>query len=66
LFNHVQIRDLLTPMKDNLTILEDKNKGLWVTDATETPVRTLDEVMGVMRAGLKNRKVEETNCNTER
>jgi kinesin family protein 5 len=60
-----KIRDLLDRKKDNLTILEDKNKGLFVTEATEENVTSLDEAMSVMARGIKNRKVEETNCNTE-
>ena len=40
--------NLIIAEKDNLTILEDKNKGLWITDATEVPVTNMKEVLSVM------------------
>jgi kinesin family protein 5 len=33
-----KIRDLLDPKKDNLKVREEKNKGVYVSDVTETYV----------------------------
>jgi len=56
-----RIRDLITVDKCNLQIMEDRTKGLWVTDATEVPVANVHEVMSVIKTGLKNRFVAETS-----
>lgn len=42
---------------------EDKNKGIYVADATEVYVTTPEEMFEVMRAGAKNRSVAATRMN---
>ena len=39
-----KIKDLLEPNKDNLKIHEDKNKGVYIADVTETYVGEEHEV----------------------
>ena len=44
-----KIKDLLDPSKTNLKVHEDKVKGLYIADCTETYVGDEDEVYEIMR-----------------
>ena len=46
-----KIKDLLDVKKTNLSVKNDKVKGLYIEDATEVFVGNTDEMMGVMNAG---------------
>lgn len=52
-----RIRDLLDTSKDNLKIHEEKSKGVYVADVTETYVAEDYEVYELMKIGNKNRSI---------
>lgn len=58
-----KIKDLLDAKKTNLQVKEDKNRGLYVQDATEVYVSDAEEMMKVMEAGSTNRSVAATRMN---
>eukprot|EP00742_Colponemidia_sp_Colp-10_P006548 GILJ01007018.1.p1 GENE.GILJ01007018.1~~GILJ01007018.1.p1 ORF type:complete len:1055 (-),score=235.45 GILJ01007018.1:187-3351(-) len=58
-----RIRDLLDPSKDNLKVHEDKERGIWVGDATEEYVSDISEVFALMKEGASNRAIAATNMN---
>ncbi|CAE7197799.1 unnamed protein product [Symbiodinium pilosum] len=58
-----RIRDLLDPKKDNLKIHEDKARGVFIGEVTETYVGSEQEIFDMMKAGKYNRAVAETNLN---
>ncbi len=60
-----RIRDLLDPTKDNLSVHQEKGKGIYVRDVTETYVGNESEVYQVMRLGTSNRSIAATNMNAE-
>jgi kinesin family member 5 len=60
-----RIKDLVDPTKDNLKIHEEKSKGVYIDDATETYVAEEHEVFEMMRLGNKNRSISATNMNEE-
>lgn len=60
-----RIRDLLDPSKDNLKVHEEKGKGVYVGDVTETYVAEELEVYDIMKLGNKNRAISATNMNEE-
>lgn len=60
-----RVRDLLDPSKDNLKVHEEKGKGVYVGDVTETYVSEEAEVYAVMRLGGSNRSIAATNMNAE-
>lgn len=60
-----RVRDLLDPSKDNLKVHEEKGKGVYVGDVTETYVSEESEVYAIMRLGGKNRSIAATNMNAE-
>jgi kinesin family protein 5 len=60
-----RIKDLLDPSKDNLKIHEEKGKGVYVADVTETYVGEEQEVFNIMKVGTKNRAISATNMNEE-
>ncbi|ORX90911.1 kinesin-domain-containing protein [Basidiobolus meristosporus CBS 931.73] len=60
-----RIRDLLNPKNDNLSIHEDKNRGIYVKDLCEVYVSDLQEVYEVMDRGASARAVSSTNMNAE-
>ncbi|CAN6641170.1 hypothetical protein TRVA0_018S01948 [Trichomonascus vanleenenianus] len=60
-----KIRDLLDPRNDNLSIHEDKARGVYVKDLSEEYVASAREVYDVMRQGAKVRAVASTNMNQE-
>jgi kinesin family protein 5 len=60
-----RIKDLLDPAKDNLKVHEEKSKGVYVADVTETYVTDESEVFAVMKIGTSNRSISATNMNAE-
>ncbi len=60
-----KIKDLLDPTKDNLSVHEEKSKGIYVADVTETYVTDEREVYGIMKLGQSNRSIAATNMNAE-
>lgn len=49
-----KIKDLLDPAKDNLKIHEEKTKGVYIADVTETYVGEELEVYEIMKMGNTN------------
>ncbi|KAK8870009.1 hypothetical protein IAR55_000579 [Kwoniella newhampshirensis] len=60
-----KIKDLLAPANDNLSIHEDKARGVYVKHLTEVYVGSESEVYKVMKAGGASRAVSSTNMNAE-
>ncbi|TYJ55330.1 hypothetical protein B9479_003944 [Cryptococcus floricola] len=60
-----KIKDLLAPQNDNLSIHEDKVRGVYVKSLTDVYVSSEDDVYRVMQAGSANRVVSATNMNAE-
>ncbi|GMK55466.1 hypothetical protein CspeluHIS016_0205220 [Cutaneotrichosporon spelunceum] len=60
-----KIKDLLAPHNDNLSIHEDKARGVYVKGVTDVYVASEAEVFDVMRAGGASRAVSSTNMNAE-
>ncbi|KAJ9111106.1 hypothetical protein QFC19_001305 [Naganishia cerealis] len=60
-----RIRDLLAPANDNLSIHEDKTRGVYVKGLTDVYVGSEAEVYAVMKAGGKARAISATNMNAE-
>ena len=60
-----KIRDLLDPKKDNLSVREDRIKGIYVQDMTEVYVQNTTEVFEVIRVGQHNRAISPTGMNAE-
>ncbi|KAJ9093382.1 hypothetical protein QFC21_006412 [Naganishia friedmannii] len=60
-----RIRDLLAPANDNLSIHEDKTRGVYVKGLTDVYVGSETEVYAVMKAGGKARAISATNMNAE-
>ncbi|WWD15711.1 hypothetical protein CI109_100133 [Kwoniella shandongensis] len=60
-----KIKDLLAPANDNLSIHEDKARGVYVKNLTEVYVGSESEVYKVMKAGGASRAVSSTNMNAE-
>lgn len=58
-----KIKDLLDPRKNNLKIHEDKARGVYIEDLTESYVTTGAEVYELMRIGTNNREVAYTHMN---
>jgi kinesin family protein 5 len=60
-----KIRDLLdeTRLKVNLTIREDKVKGIYIADVTEEYVTSQEELLEIMAAGALNRATAATGMN---
>jgi kinesin family protein 5 len=59
-----RIKDLLDPTKTNLNVHEDKLKGLYIHDVTETYVGDDDEVFEIMKMGNDNRAIGVTDMNS--
>ncbi|GAQ78682.1 Kinesin-like protein [Klebsormidium nitens] len=62
IYNEV-ISDLLKPERTNLTIREDKKKGVFVEGLSEWVVRSPAEIYGLMERGAAQRAVGSTNMN---
>ena len=60
-----KIKDLMDPTKDNLRVHEDKAKGVYIGDVTETYVSCESEVYQLMKIGTSNRSVTATNMNEQ-
>lgn len=58
-----KIRDLLEVSKNDLKIREDKNRGIYIQDATESYVSEEIDVYELMKLGNLNRSVSATNMN---
>lgn len=58
-----RIKDLLDPKKDNLLVREDKARGVFIGEVTETYVGSEQEIFDAMRAGQYNRSMAVTNMN---
>ncbi len=58
-----RIRDLLNPKKVNLKVREDKTKGIYIEDVTESYVSDEKDVYDFMRYGHNNRATSTTNMN---
>ena len=58
-----KIKDLLDPTKTNLKVHEDKVKGLYIAEVTETYVGDDLEVYDVMKTGNENRAIGVTDMN---
>ncbi|CAD8110484.1 unnamed protein product [Paramecium sonneborni] len=59
------IRDLLTSEDKNLEIREDKNNGIQIAGVIEVDVKTVSEVLALLKVGNKNRSKEATDANKE-
>ena len=59
-----KIQDLIDPKKTDLSIREDKNKGIWVGDCTEKYVESEQEMINFFNKGAENRIVASTKMNT--
>lgn len=60
-----KIKDLLDPKKTNLKVHEDKVKGLYISDVTETYVGDEVEVFEIMKMGNDNRAIGVTDMNSQ-
>ena len=60
-----KVKDLLDPNKTNLKIHEDKVKGIYVEDVTETYVGEEQEVYEIMKVGNDNRAIGVTDMNKQ-
>jgi len=60
-----KIRDLLDPSKSNLQVHEDRQRGVYIKDATEVFVGSPEELMMVMKEGKSNRAVASTQMNVD-
>jgi len=60
-----RIRDLLDPKKINLQVHEDKEKGVFIGDVTETYVTEDYEVNQIMQIGNENRSIGVTDMNKQ-
>ncbi|CAD8086648.1 unnamed protein product [Paramecium primaurelia] len=59
------IRDLLTQEDKNLEIREDKNNGIQIAGVIEIEVKTVTEVLSLLKVGNRNRSKEATDANKE-
>jgi kinesin family protein 5 len=60
-----KLKDLLDPTKSNLKVHEDKVKGIYISDVTESYVSEESEVYETMRAGNENRAIGVTDMNKQ-
>ena len=60
-----KIRDLLEPSKTNLKVHEDKQKGIYIADVTETYVGEENEVYDILKLGNENRSIGCTDMNAQ-
>jgi len=60
-----KIRDLLDPKKNNLKIHENKERGVYVKDMTESYVGSEDEVFALLKIGNENRAIGVTDMNSQ-
>ena len=62
IYNEV-VSDLLKPDRTNLTIREDKKRGVYVEGLSEWVVKTPDEIYGLMERGASQRATGSTRMN---
>ncbi|KAL0490807.1 kinesin heavy chain [Acrasis kona] len=65
LFHKTKQSEIQPKDPDNLTIMELKNKGLWILNATTIPTTDINQVIELLKSGLKRRSVAKTNSNEE-
>lgn len=58
-----RIRDLLSPDKNNLKIRQDKQRGVYIEDVTESYVTEEKDIFDLMKLGNSNRAISATNMN---
>eukprot|EP00929_Paragymnodinium_shiwhaense_P119403 TRINITY_DN912_c0_g2_i1.p1 TRINITY_DN912_c0_g2~~TRINITY_DN912_c0_g2_i1.p1 ORF type:complete len:781 (+),score=184.31 TRINITY_DN912_c0_g2_i1:187-2529(+) len=58
-----RIRDLLDPKKDSLKVHEDKARGVFIGEVTESYVGCEQEIFDAMRVGRYSRSMAVTNMN---
>ena len=58
-----KIQDLIDTSKTDLSIREDKNKGIWIADCTEKYVESEKEMLNFFNTGNINRIVASTKMN---
>lgn len=56
-----RIKDLLAPQNDNLSIHEDKQRGVYVKNLTDVYVGSEEDVYRVMKAGGASKAVSSTS-----
>mmetsp|Transcript_33909 Transcript_33909/g.33015 ORF Transcript_33909/g.33015 Transcript_33909/m.33015 type:complete len:90 (+) Transcript_33909:229-498(+) len=59
-----KVKDLIDPKKTNLKVHEDKVKGIYIEDVTETYVGEEQEVFEIMKLGNDNRAIGVTDMNS--
>jgi kinesin family protein 5 len=52
-----RLKDLIDPSKDNLTVHEETDKGVYVADLTEKSIKTESEVYQILKLGNSNRSI---------
>lgn len=55
----------MTSEDRNLEIREDKNNGIQIAGVIEVDVKTVAEVLALLKVGNKNRSKEATDANKE-
>ena len=58
-----KIQDLIDTRKTDLSIREDKNKGIWVGECTEKYIESEQEMFNFFNKGTENRIVSSTKMN---
>eukprot|EP00826_Nyctotherus_ovalis_P022017 TRINITY_DN17208_c0_g1_i3.p1 TRINITY_DN17208_c0_g1~~TRINITY_DN17208_c0_g1_i3.p1 ORF type:complete len:716 (-),score=267.91 TRINITY_DN17208_c0_g1_i3:108-2255(-) len=60
-----KIKDLLDPSKDNLSVREERIRGVFVENLTEVSIGTAEDIYKLMKRGNNNRAVGVTNMNAQ-
>jgi len=60
-----KIKDLLDPSKDNLSVREERIRGVFIENLTEISIGTAEDIYKLMRRGNNNRAVGVTNMNAQ-
>lgn len=60
-----KIYDLINPTKEKLKLYQSAPNGIWLTDATNVPVKSSNEVQNQLKLGMTNRVTAPTLSNTE-
>ena len=58
-----KVQDLIDTRKSDLSIREDKNKGIWVGECTEEYIESEEEMLNFFNKGTENRIVSSTKMN---
>ena len=59
-----KVQDLIDTRKSDLSIREDKNKGIWVGECTEEYIESEEEMLNFFNKGTENRIVSSTKMNS--